>query len=414
MDIEKQNNKKQNTIIFLCWLIYTIAYLGRYSYNSNITRICDYFGKDTSQTGLIATCFFIAYGVGQVVNGICCKYYPKHIMLPLSLLLSSVINIVVALGASFEFYKWLWLLNGATQSILWSSLVLTLSENLDDAHLNKAIVLMGTCVPVGTFLAYGASALFSTFTSFKPSFVLAAVCMSAVAIFCFISYRRNLTPELALKADKKTENVQHKKADASLIAIIVVLCVFAIACNLVKDGLQTWAPSILKNKFGLPNFVSILSTLVLPLVGTVGMIIATKLNSMLKRYELVIGIMFLVCGLLLVASLFFINVAWIPLVLAMAISFCMTQGINGCLTTIAPLGMRDKINSATLTGIINGFCYVGSAISGYGIGKVVENSGNWSNGLQLLMWISMVVVVIAIVFYAVSKIKSKKSVNKTN
>ena len=40
------------------------------SYSSNITAIEDAFGVTHSQSGLVTTCFFIAYGIGQIVNGI--------------------------------------------------------------------------------------------------------------------------------------------------------------------------------------------------------------------------------------------------------------------------------------------------------------------------------------------------------
>ncbi|MBQ3493075.1 MAG: MFS transporter, partial [Clostridia bacterium] len=147
----KISNKKQNALIFLCWLMYTIAYLGRYSYNSNIKIIGEYFSQGKDATGLVSSMFFFFYGAGQIINGLLCKRYNKRIMLSLSLIVSAIINLVIALGVHFTYFKFLWLLNGVSQSILWSSLILVLSENLDDQHLKKAIVVMSTCVPAGTF-----------------------------------------------------------------------------------------------------------------------------------------------------------------------------------------------------------------------------------------------------------------------
>ena len=65
--------KKENYLIILCFLVYTCSYIGRLSYNSNINQIGNEFNLTYSQTGLVTTFFFFAYGIGQVVNGILCK-----------------------------------------------------------------------------------------------------------------------------------------------------------------------------------------------------------------------------------------------------------------------------------------------------------------------------------------------------
>ena len=66
----KRKKVSQNVIIVMCWLVYSFAYLGRYSYNANITLIIDDYGVTKAQAGLVATFFFFAYGIGQIFNGI--------------------------------------------------------------------------------------------------------------------------------------------------------------------------------------------------------------------------------------------------------------------------------------------------------------------------------------------------------
>ena len=70
-----KEEKRQKLLIFMCWLIYVVSYVSRYSYNANIVAIKDYYGVTNSVTGLVGTCFFFAYGVGQVING----FYVKNI-----------------------------------------------------------------------------------------------------------------------------------------------------------------------------------------------------------------------------------------------------------------------------------------------------------------------------------------------
>ena len=88
----EQTSKKNSTTltIFLCWLAYTVAYLGRYSYSSNILLIEQFYKVTHAQAGTVTTMFFFAYGIGQVVHGILSKYYDKRLIVSLALIISSI------------------------------------------------------------------------------------------------------------------------------------------------------------------------------------------------------------------------------------------------------------------------------------------------------------------------------------
>ena len=87
----------QNTIIWLCWCVYTLAYLGRYSYNANINLIMRDFGTNHAEAGLVTTFFFFSYGIGQVVNGIMCKRYNKKFIFPI------VLDVLLLLYAKYMY-----------------------------------------------------------------------------------------------------------------------------------------------------------------------------------------------------------------------------------------------------------------------------------------------------------------------
>ncbi len=178
--------------IFLCWFVYTSAYLGRYSYSSNIISVINFYKVSHASAGLVTTCFFFSYGAGQFINGLLCNRYNKKLIITLSLLISSAINLAVFFGAPFVSFKYLWVLNGAAQSVLWSSLISALSQNLQGKDLAKATVIMSTTVPVGTFLTYGLSAVEAVTGGFKYSFLIGAAVMIICAVVWCIFYDKNL------------------------------------------------------------------------------------------------------------------------------------------------------------------------------------------------------------------------------
>ena len=99
----KSLNTKQNRIILLCFLVYMFSYTGRYSYNSKVTNVMADFGVSHASAGLVSTFCFFAYGIGQVVNGILCKYYNKRVLFPIVLSVSALTNVAVYLTPAAGF-----------------------------------------------------------------------------------------------------------------------------------------------------------------------------------------------------------------------------------------------------------------------------------------------------------------------
>ena len=358
--------------------------MGRYSYASNITAIRDAFQVSHADAGLVTTCFFFSYGAGQITNGILCRHYNKRYVIAAALVLSSVLNAAVFCDVPFACMKYLWLLNGAIQSVLWSSLIGILSETLESKDFAKAAVIMSITVPVGIFLVYGLSALLAVWGGWRYSFLGSAVIMTAVAVLWFAMYKRAFGRREKSCGREKTCKVQCK-ASRFLILMIIVMGILAAISNLVKDGLTKWVPSILKEKFGLHDSLSILLTLVLPLFGVFGAACDTIMNRKIKSFIMISGIWYLFTAAGIgVVMLFFKTDLWgVVLILFGCLSLFM-HAVNSLVTSIAPMYMRDQIDSGLLAGLMNGCCYVGSTISSYVLGSVADAFG-WNSVFGMLL-----------------------------
>ena len=388
--------------IFLCWMAYTAAYPGRYSYNSNITPIMDAFGVTHGEAGLVTTCFFFAYGVGQVVNGLLCRRYPRRWIIPFSLACSAVLNIAVFLGAPFWTLKYLWLLNGGLQSILWPTLISVLSQSLPAPYLKSSVLVMSTTVPIGTLLAYGLSSLLAVRGGFPFSFLTGALLMAGAAAAWLFLYRD-------APASENTQPVQTSRApgkgllNRAVAVTVLVLCLFAVANNLVKDGLTTWVPSILKERFGLPDSLSILLTLVLPVLGIFGAACNGLLERRLPSFIKLSGLWFLLAAVSTAGVILLLDTSlwWAVLAVFGIISLSM-HAVNNAITSMAPLYMREQLDSGLLAGVLNGCCYVGSTISSYGLGWVADHFG-WNGVFLLLLAVTGIPVVTAALVGAAGK-----------
>ena len=384
------SRKKQGILIILCCLTYGFAYAGRYSYNANIAPIMDFYGVTRAEAGLVGTFFFFAYGVGQLLNAILCKYYNKKYIVAGSLLISAGINIALFFSPPFWSIKFLWLINGICQSVLWPTLIQTLGESVDESMTKWAVMAMNTACLIGTVLAYGGSALFNLVSFFRASFLFGVALMVTIGVIWFFSYD-SLTGNATVAKAKKAEPVEQSKKrtagalSGALIGLLAVCAIFAIVDNFVKDGFNTWTPVILKEQFAFGDSTSIVLTLVLPVFGVFGSILALRTNKLIKDFRLLIGFFYLLMGVGIGGVMLSMQQNIVVLFLiCQGLIACLAHGVNAVLTLIMPLALREKMNSGSLAGLMNSFCYVGSTLSAYGLGKIADGS-DWNTAILILL-----------------------------
>jgi OPA family glycerol-3-phosphate transporter-like MFS transporter len=388
------DKKRAVLLIFLAWLVYTTSYLGKVNYSANITQIIDFYRVTKTQAGCVPTFFFFAYGTGQVLNGLFCKRYNIKWTVFSSLIISAAINLTVAISENFEVIKWLWLVNGLVLSMLWPTLIRLISEVLPSKRLGTASIVMGTTVASGTIIIYALSSLYAAFDMFKLSFYTAGIAVIIVAIIWMFLYN---SATAASAAEKEIEDIEKPKTGSQkkiqqtggekklLFASVYALCFCAVGVNLIKDGLTTWVPSILKEEFFMSDSLSILLTLLLPVIAVFGNACALRIHKKVPDYinhcAIVFAIIAAFIGIIIGSlALEFASVMLFGLV---AVNF-FASSLNNLITSIFPLFMRGKVNSGLFAGILNGFCYVGSTLSAYGLGAVADKFG-WTAVFVLLL-----------------------------
>lgn len=395
------SNKTQFILIFLCWAVYTVAYIGRYSYTANGVPIMKYFSVNKDEFALATTFFFFAYGAGQILNGILCRKYPMKYIISGALLLSAVINGLVFFGLPFTFIKYIWLVNGICQSVFWASLLRILSCYLDEKHMNKAVIIMSTPVTLGTLLVYGMSSLFALFDGFKLAFLVAFIAMSSVGVLWFFLFPKvtqkarlenmpTVPPSSGENASETAKSESAKRSSfvrSGMLYMLILFCVYAIVSNYVKDGLTTWVPQILSEQYHLDDSLSIILTLVLPILGLCGAIFAVFINKFVKNHSDLLGVFFgLSAVTVLGIQLIFKTDMWYLALLLFGLVSLFMNGANNIITNMFPLHVGKQYNSGMLAGLLNGACYVGSTLSQYLI-ALIAIAGDWTAVINVFFWL---------------------------
>ena len=404
------SEKRRNILLLVvCYLVYTSTYFLKYSYSSNIDMMMFKYGVSKTSVGLVSTLFFITYGIGQFINAFLSRKINIKITLPIVLALSSAINIAVLFIPTqyFEIIKYLWCFNGLILSILWPCTIKTVSENVSDKYKDGSIILFGTVTAVGTCFTYGLSALFKAIKHFELIYIFSAL-FSAVSIILWVSSYETMT------INKKTnfeEEDTNKKDDSFFyivptISFITIISFISIVSAFGKEGMQTWFPIILEEKFYTSESFSTLLTVLFPFAAIIASYLSVLFNKKIKNYVLLSGL-FILIG---IASL---SLAWIfqfneiiTLVIACIILSICCAAVANITTSIIPLRIKNKKESGFYAGLFNGCVYIGTALVTYALGASAQSLG-WNKTFLIIYILFAFGLLVLIFYYFFTKLNAK-------
>ena len=412
---QKSSAKK---LIVLSAVLYAITIAGRKIFNANINELIANLGQDKSQLGLISTFFFVGCAVGQLVHGLLCKHYNSKYAIFAVVMVTGVLYGAIPFvpAEMFHLVKYLWLINGLIEAALWTSLLLFLNTAIPNKYMSFMFALLALPTPVGNCLAYGISSLFSFLGAYQWSFYSIFILYMIIGAIWLVFAKKmesncllekSVVDQLDTPQTQEQQAVSKKKIPLSFVIGLVTICVLCIAEEICYEGLFTWMPTILTERYGMENWVGVLLAMLLPIVAYFGNMLGKILQEKLKDYMLSMGILFGTAMVFLAITIacFGLN-TWVITVACLTICTCMVAGANMIETVIYPMENSQYLNAGLMGGIICASCYVGCAISGYGLGGIADG-GSWLPALWLLFFLMLGGGIIAFVMYAIQRKKSK-------
>lgn len=389
-------------LFILCILTYIIGLLGRMSYSAVMAELITAEGLTKSQAGLIGTALFATYGVFQIFSGFLGDRHDPKKMIAIGVGVSGILNICMGFTHTVPAMFLFWTANGVFQSFIWSPVARIFGELMPPNYRKGACANAAIAFPAATILMYLAAAVLLRFTGWRAVFILSGAAMlvctaiwwNRMGFFQRMTQRHGATETITLNASETA-------ASGSLLRLLlvsgVVFSIFgSLTGGLLRDGIQSWVPTFMTERFGLSTALSVALAIALPVVNILGVFGVKALAARRIRNEMrgAAGF-FLACilclALLLPASG---SSAVLSLVLMTAASTCMV-GSNTMFMNFMPVhfGAIGKVSS--VTGVLNCASYVGSAISSYGIGHVAERFG-WSAAIAVWLGFSVAAMLFAL------------------
>ena len=387
---DKITNKKYIFLfISLCSAVYFISYLTRKNYDAALVEIYTSLNISKTLAGLASTGAVITYGTGQLLSGVLGDKFKAKYIIVAGLVTTAVCNFAIPVVSS-NIYLMIavWCVNGLAQAMMWPPIVRIMSDLLDNDNYKKAVLYVTIASALSTITVYILVPVCIKFSKWQTAFFISS---AAAVLICLIwisgiRFFEKQTDAPEKRTGKNSDCLKSKKLDKKYIFItgLIPIALGIILQGTLRDGVTTWMPSIISETYKLDTYVSILSTVALPLLAIFSSTAASAIQRKLKNEVSSAALLFIISFFSAVVLSVFSKTNVVLSIGLMAIITACMHGINLMLVCEVPNYFSRFNKVSTVSGVLNSFTYIGSAISIYAIAAIAEKFNDWK--INFIIW----------------------------
>ncbi len=382
-------------IAWLLSLVYFASYVMRINLSVVTVKVYSDLGVGKESFAIVLTALTITYGIGQILCGFLGDKIKPKIMISCGVFLASACNIAMFFADSIPVMTVLWGINGLAHAMFWPPIVRLMAENLSEAEYAFASVRVTWGSSIATIVLYLLCPLLLFVVSWRIIMLICAIVGALIGVIWLILSSKLFDNKKEPKLDTlppKKEKTKGLKPPIFAIIPLMLIMIGIIMQGALRDGVTSWMPSYLLDSFGMPEELSILTTVVLAVFSMVSFTVFDLINRHIFKDEVacacaIFGIATLSAIVLYIVSTF-TSIALLSVIFMSLLVACM-HGTNLMLIAIAPKRFKRTGKVSTYSGIMNACTYVGAAISTYGFAALSSWLG-W--GVTILVWIGVALV----------------------
>jgi sugar phosphate permease len=418
------------------WITYGTFYMCRANMSFALPGISAEFGLSRTMLGLLGTALFIMYSLGQFINGQLGDKYGARKLVFVGMVSSALLNIVFSFSTTFAFMLVIWGLNGYFQSMGWAPQVKTMANWFTVSQRGKWMGLMGSCYQIGNAYSWLLASYLAANYGWRSLFWVPAI-LFLISSVHFVTRLRNAPEEVGLPPIEQLrkiasgEDPESKTLDPTSAPVctpsvcedkhmgfkytcrvcltnprIWGVSVAFFCLDIIRYGFFYWAPVFLIEVQGATISSAGLTVAVLPLAGSAGSIFCGWATGKFFQNRRAPVICLCLFGLAIFSYLFYYAPpgAWLwSLVCLAVIGFC-TYGSHVLMVGHAAQDFAGRKAAASATGFIDGFGYIGAAMTGIFTGWLVDNFG-WTAGFWYWIIAALIAAFIMLALWRVPVIE---------
>lgn len=412
-------------IFFTAWTMYATYYMARQNISVAVPELKKFLGggqvtaDSEMMVGWIMTGLFLAYGFGQLINGMLGDRFGPRRVATIGMVMSALMNLLFGLVGSFPAMLAVWIGNGLFQATGAPSRIKLLANWFAPRSRGKMMGLLGTDYVVGNAISWLLSGWLLINYGWRAVFLVPAVILLISALHFYVRVRNapeevglptieqfELGHEIpAVAANEPTDLPREDEhagwgyivRQALLNPRVWIVGVAYFGVDLFRYGFLAWSFDYLIS-LGAPVEKAVLKIVMIPVVGAVGIILSGWLTDRLggRRAPVIAIMLFISAGL----SWAFWSTTQaaaaageqqgflVPFLLLGGIGFFL-YGPHLLMGATIAMDLGSRKAAATASGVIDWLGYMGAAVAGVGTAWTKTYWG-WSGAFAL--WIGAAIL----------------------
>jgi len=380
----------QKKILITSWITYASFYLLRVNMSVAIPGIIKDFGISKTEMGSVLTALFIAYAVGQFVNGQFGDNFSAKWLVAIGLFTSTLINFIFGYTNGILLIMiLLWGLNGFFQSMGWAPTVKIVASWFPSHKRGKASGILGSSYQIGNAVSWLLAGFVAGHFGWRFIFWVPAV----FTLLILIGWVNRLEEKAEDKGFEPVEITRKANGFRDTISSTVrnrkiwTVALGLFSLNIVRYGFIDWTPTYFFEVQKAAISAAAYKTLIFPIAGSIGSLTAGWISDKFfrgRRAPMAV-VMLVLLGL---AALYFPHIPkqnWVLSLVVLAIIGFLTFGPHMMMVTALPMDLGTKEMAASVTGFIDGWGYIGASLTGVGTGFLLDHLG-WNAAFYF--WVS--------------------------
>lgn len=372
-------------LVLLCSVAYFCSYLTRINYAAVMVEIIAREGISRIEASAALTGLFVCYSVGQLVSGYLGDRLAPQKLVFTGLLVCSLMNLLLPLFSAAWARTLIWSVNGFAQAMMWPPLVKIISDRFSGDAYKKAAVRIVSGGTIATVFVYLSAPVIISLAGWRVVFFMSAAAAFSMAFLWRLGFEKIDARLESAQADSGPRAALRRiPIPRSLWGMVGLIMAAIMLQGMLRDGITSWMPSYLNESFMTGSAASILSSVAIPVMAILTNYFVLYINRRFIRNEMLCAGLVFSAGLLSLIMLRLFGAGnFIVSVVALTATAASMNGVSLVLISLLPKYFERFGFISFMSGLLNFFVYVGSALSTFGIAALTERY-DWPT--TVLVW----------------------------
>lgn len=405
-----KQTKYQNFLIFACAFLWIIMMGSKNVYTAEIVELQQIFDAGKADIALAMTYYFITYSIAQIIMFFFMDRINIKWFLGLSMFLSGIVTVLVALITQLWQAWWLLSLNGILQAGGWGMCLAVLKRYLPESRLAFANTVMNVGMAIAGIISYGSSAFAVAIDKWNLPFVVLGIILSISAVLFFVAVylcekhvKLNVFDIKAPSPEEKPILLLKTKRSKAIFFISSFILSFFV--HYVFYSGMNWMPDMLAENHNLESHICILISTLAPIATIVGAVVSIIHCEKHKNF-IFVALVYLGIGVALSMMLIFLFKLNVIVAIVILVSYLVIfQGVITITFGVLPLKIGGGINSGGLGCLMN-------AAGGFAAGFAPMITGLTIEKISWQFSYIVIFIITALLFVTIFLINLKLSKNR--